>query len=201
VRQRTAKATWIGSRHSSALRNAPVKMSHTEPPTELLIRLLTRHQEELFRYIIALLPNREDARDVLQETSVALFRKVAEYDPEKPFLAWAYRFAYLEVLKQRERNQHAARFLKPEILDRLAREREQHEPALSQRLQALEQCLQQLPPTDQALIRYRYHDKVEADELAEQLGTSRRTLFRELERIRRVLLHCISHRLAATDSD
>src|SRR5438105_4078585 len=86
---------------------------------EEMVRLLSRHQDELFRYIFALLPHEEDARDVLQETSVALFRKVAEYDPAKPFLAWAYRFAYLEVLKQRERNQHAARFLRPDILERL----------------------------------------------------------------------------------
>ena len=60
---------------------------------ELLVRLLTRHQEGLFRYIFALLPHEEDARDVLQETCVALCRKFADYDPDKPFLAWAFRFA------------------------------------------------------------------------------------------------------------
>ena len=70
-----------------------------ENRTELLVRLLSRHQEDLFRYIFALLPHEEDARDVLQETSVALFRKFEDYDPAKPFLAWAFRFAYLEVLK------------------------------------------------------------------------------------------------------
>ena len=48
---------------------------------ELLVRLLSRHQEELFRYIFALLPHEEDARDVLQETSVALCRKFAEIWP------------------------------------------------------------------------------------------------------------------------
>ena len=40
---------------------------------ELLVRLLSKHQDELFRYIFALLPHEEDARDVLQETSVALY--------------------------------------------------------------------------------------------------------------------------------
>jgi hypothetical protein len=59
--------------------------------TERLVRLLTKHQEELFRYIFGLLPNEEDAKDVLQETSVSLYCKSAEYDPDKPFLAWAYR--------------------------------------------------------------------------------------------------------------
>src|SRR4051794_38176508 len=44
---------------------------------ERLVRLLIRHQDELFRYIFSLLPHREDARDALQETCVALYRKFA----------------------------------------------------------------------------------------------------------------------------
>ena len=90
---------------------------------ELLVRLLSKHQEELFRYIFALLPHEEGARDVLQETSVALCRKFADYDPRKPFLAWAYRFAYLEILKHRERSQRRARLLSPELIDCLVHSR------------------------------------------------------------------------------
>ena len=167
--------------------------------TELLVRLLSRHQEELFRYIFALLPHEEDARDVLQETSVALFRKFEEYDPAKPFLTWAYRFAYLEVLKQRERSRRGTRLLSVDLIARLAREREQEEPILLARLQALELCLEKLPPADQDLIRQRYQGQAVTDDLARQLGASRRTLFRELDRIRRLLHDCINRRLAATD--
>jgi RNA polymerase sigma-70 factor (ECF subfamily) len=167
--------------------------------TELLVRLLSRYQDDLFRYIFSLLPHEEDARDVLQETSVALFRKFAEYDPGKPFLAWAYRFAYLEVLKQRERGQRRARHLSRDVLERLAREREQYEPVLAERLQALERCLEELAPADQQLIRQRYDGKVGTEELARRLGASRRTFFREMERIRRLLLACVSRRLATTD--
>ncbi len=83
---------------------------------ELLVRLLSRHQEDLFRYIFALLPHEEDARDVLQETSVALCRKFSEYDPGRPFLAWAFRFAHLEVLKHRERSQRANLLLGRELI-------------------------------------------------------------------------------------
>jgi RNA polymerase sigma-70 factor (ECF subfamily) len=167
--------------------------------TELLVRLLSRHQEELFRYIFALLPNEEDARDVLQETSVALYRKFSEYDVEQPFLPWAFRFAYLEVLKQRERNQRGSRLFNPELIERLAREREQHEPVLQARVQALEHCLAQLPSSDRALIRQRYQDRTPTDEMARQSGASRRTLFRSLDRIRRLLYECINRRLAVTE--
>lgn len=165
--------------------------------TELLVRLLSRSQDDLFRYIFALLPHEEDARDVLQETSVALYRKFAEYDPSKPFLAWACGFAYLEVLKQRDRSQRATRLLSQELVERLAREREQHAPVLELRLQALEQCLRQLAPADRKLIRERYEKRADADAMAERFHTSRRTLFRKLERVRRLLLECINRRTAA----
>jgi RNA polymerase sigma-70 factor (ECF subfamily) len=163
---------------------------------ELLVRLLSKHQDELFRYIFALLPHEEDARDVLQETSVALYRKFAEYDADKPFLAWAYGFAYLEVLKQRERNQRGTRHLRRELVDRLAREREQHEPMLQARLQALEHCLEQLPPADRELIRQRYQARERTEEMVRRAGASRRTFFRKLDRIRRSLLECINRRTA-----
>jgi RNA polymerase sigma-70 factor (ECF subfamily) len=163
---------------------------------ELFVRLLSRHQDDLFRYIFALLPHEEDARDVLQETSVALYRKFAEYDPAKPFLAWAYRFAYLEVLKQRERNQRGSRLLDPALVERLARERESLEPVLQERLRALELCLEELSAADRELVRQRYQEKSDTEALMQQFETSRRTLFRKLDHVRRVLFDCISRRTA-----
>jgi RNA polymerase sigma-70 factor (ECF subfamily) len=166
--------------------------------TELLVRLLIRHQQDLFRYIFSLLPHTEDARDALQETSVAIFRKSADYDVAKPFLAWAYGFAYLEVLKARERSCRNGRHLREDLFELLARERNKHESELHTRLQALETCLSDLPPADRELIHQRYTIDCPIDDLVERLGTSRRTLFRNLDRIRRTLFECINRRLAAT---
>ena len=168
-----------------------------QPKAEDVVRLLMKHQDDLFRYIYALLPHEEDARDVLQETSVSLYRKFADYDSSKPFLAWAYGFAYVEVMKQRERNQRGRRHLRDELVEILAREREGQEPVLQTRLQALDQCLDKLPALDRKLICQRYHGECQVDELVEQLGTSRRTLFRNLDRIRRALYECITRRLHA----
>jgi RNA polymerase sigma-70 factor (ECF subfamily) len=164
---------------------------------ELLVRLLTRHQEEIFRHIFALIPHEEDARDVLQETSVALYRKFADFDPAKPFLPWAYRFAELEVFKQRERNVRGNRHFNRELVEQLAREREPLDALMHARLIALEHCLEELPPGDRALIRQRYHDQTRIEELVKLSGASRRTLFRNLDRVRRVLMDCISRRLGS----
>jgi RNA polymerase sigma-70 factor (ECF subfamily) len=167
---------------------------------EMLVRLLTRHQEEMFRFILAMHPHEEDARDVLQETSVALCRKIEDYDMNQPFMPWALGFAYLEVLKLRERNQRAARRLGLDLLTRLAQDRQDQEPVLQARLQALDHCLRKLPIADQNLIMERYQGGIPIEALVQKVNTSRRTLFRNLDRIRRMLFECISRRMAAGDA-
>lgn len=166
---------------------------------ELLVRLLTLHQEDLFRFILSLHPHEEDARDVLQETSVALCRKIDQYDSGQPFLPWAFGFAYLEVCKQRERNQRGNRLLSPEVVNCLLQERTEHQRVLHSRLSALESCMEKLPTAERELIQQRYQGKAVIDELVAQSGVSRRTLFRNLDRIRRLLFDCISQRMAQAD--
>lgn len=167
---------------------------------ELLVRLLTRHQDELFRFVLAMHPHEEDARDILQESSVALCRKIEDYDPKQPFLPWAFGFAYLEVLKFRERNQRGNRLLNRELLQTLARERAEQSTVLDERIDALDRCLKKLSEADQELIRQRYVAMSGIEDLVEQSGSSRRTLFRNLDRVRRLLLDCINRQVAPADS-
>lgn len=165
--------------------------------TERLVRLLSSSQDKVYRYIFTLLPNEQDARDVLQETCVALCRKFDEYDESKPFLPWAYRFAYLEVLKYRQRRQRAGMTFGEDVVHLLAQERDRQSELLDARLRALEECLSKLPPADSELIRGRYHAGLPISELAEQVAMSHRTLFRNLERVRRLLFDCITRHLSA----
>ncbi|MDP1592367.1 MAG: sigma factor, partial [Prosthecobacter sp.] len=87
---------------------------------ENLILLLTQHQAALFRYIFSLVPCEADARDILQETSVALFRKFEQYDATRPFLPWAYRFAYLQVQKHREKSARSPLLFSEDVIDLIA---------------------------------------------------------------------------------
>lgn len=176
----------------------PLAVAANADRDELLVRLLIRHQDDLFRYIYCLLPNREDAKDVVQETSVAIYRKFAAYDQQKPFLAWAFGFAHLEVLKHRERTSRDKRLLSDELVTLLANQREASHESLQSRLDLLETCLQNLPPADRELIHHRYTLNSSIDQLLARFQTSRRTLFRNLDRIRRTLFTCINHKLHAS---
>ena len=74
-------------------------MDHTSD----FVRLWTRHQAEVGRYVFMMIPRQADAAEVLQDVSVLLWKKWDQYDPERPFVPWAIRFAYLEVLKWRQK--------------------------------------------------------------------------------------------------
>ena len=167
--------------------------------SQLLVRLLTQHHQALFRYVHALLGNAEDANDVLQETSVALFSKLNQFDQSRPFLPWAYRFAYLEVLKWREKNANRPSTLDPDVVELLARSREVGDDLLQRRSRVLPDCFRLLPEKDLVVIRTRYFDRSPVDDIAVKLKMSRRTLFREFERIRRVLMDCIESKLASEE--
>lgn len=160
--------------------------------SELFLSLITANHDQLRRYIYTFLPSEEDVKDVLQEVCIAIYRKFGEYDKSRPFLPWAYRFAYLKVLAFSKQQQiRRVIWLPTEVLELLAVTREEEETVLARRLVALEKCLEKLSDPDRRLIRARYVDRASTESIAAAFAQSRRTLFRNLERVRRLLFECI----------
>src|SRR5215471_21378774 len=70
--------------------------NETENRKRLLV-LMTKHQRQIFAYIYALVPNRYDAEDLLQETCVVICEKFHEFEEGTDFVAWACQIAYWRV--------------------------------------------------------------------------------------------------------
>lgn len=194
IQRECLKKIW----HFPTLPRETFETMDDSPPAqdvENLIVLLTRYQEHLFRYVFSLVPVEADAKDILQETSVALFRKFGGYDPQRPFLPWAYRFAYFQVQKHREKAARSPLLFSEDVIDLLAGERERHDAVLDERLRHLESCLEKLSPRDRALLTSRYGRRESAEEMMERFSLSRRTLFRNLEGLRRRLHECVTHQM------
>jgi RNA polymerase sigma-70 factor, ECF subfamily len=166
---------------------------------ELLLRLIAVNQDDLFRYIYCLVPYESDSRDILQETLLAISRKFDRFDSSGPFLPWAYKFAYYEVLKHRERAARRVRCFASDTLEVLARERDEAAPLLHARLSALDDCLEKLPATDRKLLHDRYASKLTLDDVAARVKQSRRTLLRNLKRLREWLHDCIERQFVRGD--
>src|SRR5262249_34859663 len=73
--------------------------------TELFIRLLGQSHRSLHLYVMSLVPNRNDAEDILQQTNLVLWREFHQFEPGTNFTAWACRVAFNQVLAWRKRRQ------------------------------------------------------------------------------------------------
>ena len=71
--------------------------------------MLTGHQRQLYLFILTLLPNPNDADDVLGDVNTLLWTKADDFEPGTNFTAWAYRVAHFEVLPSAS-GRHASRF-------------------------------------------------------------------------------------------
>jgi RNA polymerase sigma-70 factor, ECF subfamily len=162
---------------------------------ERFVRLFAAGQREVLRYILALVPDIDDAHEILQEAAVDLWKKFDQYDPCYPFVPWACRFAFLRVLKFRDQKSRAGRFLSLEAIDQLVAERREEENALEDRRRALTVCLKLLNESDRLIVEQRYLRNLSVAKLSEATGRNLSTIYKSLERIRRRLFECINRRL------
>ena len=169
-------------------------MVDTDPT--LFVRLLLQHQDTLLRYILPLVGHLDDAQDVLQQTALALWQKFDQYDPERPFLPWAKRFAHNEVLMH-HRKQRRYTFLTEELIQTLSERQGEQELEAEQRRSALQACLDSLPKADRQLLTERYAEAgMTVQQLAATTGQTPNVLYKALARIRRILLDCVGRKLA-----
>lgn len=168
--------------------------AETHSPEERIVGLIARHQPEIHRYILSLLPDRMLADDVAQETNLVLWRKAAEYDPAQPFLPWAFTIALYQVKAARRDAGRDRHVFDDSLVEILAAEcREESGAELEQ---ALERCLHELPQRQRELILARYAPGSSVQDLAEQRGQTPTALSLALMRIRKALETCIARKLA-----
>lgn len=167
-----------------------------EVRTEQFVRLFASCEHELYRYVLMLHPHSADAADIMQDTAAALWQKFDQYRPGEPFFRWACSFAYLQVLKLRERRRKSHRQLDPDVLAMIAAEWPQQQPLAEIRRAALARCLSLLTPRQRELIDLRYGRDVSIADVARATNRPANTLYKSLERIRRLLVDCINRRLA-----
>lgn len=157
---------------------------------EKFVLLFGQCQPDLRRYIYSLCQNMGDTEDILQETSLALWRKFDQYKSDQPFLNWSFRFAYFEVLKFREK-QKKKYTLCETTLKILAEEHEENMEILKAQRRVLEHCVAKLPEHEKELIDLRYGQKLTITKINEMFSETGKKIYRAFERIRFKLYECV----------
>jgi RNA polymerase sigma-70 factor (ECF subfamily) len=161
-----------------------------------LMGLMTRHQRQIFSYIYVLVPNRTDAEDLLQETSLVICEKFNEFREGTDFVAWACQIAYWRVRYSRQKFARSKVLFDQEIVDVVAKTASAMADEMDERHEALARCLQQLHPRDRELLIARYEPGGGVEEAARRSGRTIPTAYKALARLRKLLLDCVSTRMA-----
>ncbi|MDE5550121.1 MAG: sigma-70 family RNA polymerase sigma factor [Bacteroidaceae bacterium] len=154
--------------------------------------LMREHEGALFAFILGIVPHREDAEDVLQNTFVNAFRFLEQYDSRKASLStWLHRIAYNEALKygRKKRIQPLSWDEDERLLSQVTDEEtdEWMAGAQEEQLQQLEAAVMRLPDEHQLLLRLYYEEDKPLKEIAYILDSEASRLANKLQRIRKKL--------------
>lgn len=161
---------------------------------ERLTRCWLAAEPAIRAYVAAAVRSVADREDVLQQVALTVARRFEEFDQERPFVAWALwltksRIADFYRVQDRQRL-----VLAEGLLDRVA-EKLARQADVSPRREALEHCLDGLPPRSKTLVRFRYHDGMKIDQIAAAVRSTPGSVRVALFRIRDSLAACIERRL------
>lgn len=164
------------------------------PPdrAEEFVFLLARHERVLGAYVMTMVPHPQDAADILQEAKVVMWRNFAKFEPGTNFGAWMRKIAFHQVLAFRKRKNRDRLDFSEEFLRTVADEAEESAGQLEQREQLLHECIEKLPPDHRDVLHLRYREELSLESMSGRLGRTVCALYRQLSRVRQVLLECVS---------
>ena len=161
---------------------------------ERFTRLLLEAEPVMLRSVLVMVPNRTDARDILQETAVALWRQFDSYDPQRPFVNWAMGFMRIETRRFLARAQRRAQ-LSEKAMAVLEREMAGESGFADEVERHLATCMQKLGEKQHALIQGYYHENRSVEWLAKQGGRSVEAVYKAIQRTRIDLQTCIQRQI------
>ncbi len=159
---------------------------------QALETLLERHQEQVYRFGVKMCRNPEDAKDVLQDTLLAMARGVRDFRGASSLSTWLYTIARSFCIKQRRRSKFAPE--EERSLDTDLTAETKHLSATGQTPDetlagkqietALEQAIAALEPMYREVLLLRDAEGLTAPEVAEILGVTPQAVKSRLHRAR-----------------
>lgn len=161
------------------------------------LKLFLADEHLIKSYLLSGTGRSAEAEELLQEVSSVLWEKFEQYDPKRPFRAWALGVARMEVLKWKQRK---ARDRSVQLTDTAITALANTADAVADEAEArrvhLKKCMKKLSDKAQDVVKLRYFENLSIRSLAEKTGRSVQAMEMMLVRIRRSLRECVTRKLS-----
>lgn len=169
---------------------------------ELIARILDGHAEdfgyflecysqEAFAIVVRLVPQQEDAEELVQDAFVRAFNRLETFAGRSSFSTWICRIAYTTAISwlRKRRMKYLSIDEQPKLTDTEVDEALDDES----RIEELRRAITLLKPDEQTLITLFYYDNRPLNDIAYILDAEPNTLATRLHRIRRKLYLLMKH--------
>lgn len=169
-------------------------------------KLVERHQRRAFAIAIGLVRDEQDAREIVQEAFVRVYRGLDSFKGGSSFFTWLYRIVTnlaIDLMRKpsrRETEELDARLLDSQSDTPLIAKIDGADPIdvlrRTEIAQAIQTALDALPPYHRGVILMREVEGMSYEEMAEAMGVSKGTimsrLFHARQKLQRALADCYS---------
>tara|TARA_B100000809_G_scaffold263334_1_gene316340 strand:- start:513 stop:1070 length:558 start_codon:yes stop_codon:yes gene_type:complete len=163
---------------------------------EVFVRLVMKHEPRVRSFLRGLLPTWYDVEEVAQEASLIAWRKFDDFEEGTSFGGWLLTIARFEALKYRRRVARSPLVFVDEVWDLLAEEASGDDVRQIRR-EHLDVCLGKLESAKRDLLLNVHTPGVVMRDVALQSGKSEQAFYKIIQRLRAVLLDCVSTAIAA----
>jgi RNA polymerase sigma-70 factor (ECF subfamily) len=164
---------------------------------KLFEALVREHADMLTVYLRSALGDVSDIDDLFQETMIVAWRRLDDYDQQRPFGAWLRGIARNLLLAHRRKE--SQRHYTPAMLDRLearlADLGRRHGDTWKDKVELLRGCVQSLPEHYRVVVTQRYYQQQAIQQVSNALGLSSAAVKKRLQRARALVLDCMDKKL------
>ncbi len=159
---------------------------------EILVR---EHADMLTAYLRSILWDTNAVDDVFQETMLVAWRRLDDYDRQRPFGPWLRGIAARLVLQHRRKAARGGLSCAPEVLAALDARFETMTQmpgdSFRNRVDRLLECLKKLPEKLRTVIELTYAREIMLRQVALAVGSSEEAVKKRVQRGRQLLADCL----------
>lgn len=160
------------------------------------LKYFLKVQPGLRGYLLAAVRDPVEMDDMMQEVSLVLWQKFAQFDRKRHFTAWAFGIARLQILKRRQSQARSKLVFSEEAVAALAATAGEEAEFKDERLAQLSACLEKLPPRDKKVMTLKLGESRSMAEIGVRIGKSEAAVQMMMMRIRRWLRTCVGKSMA-----
>lgn len=157
---------------------------------------ISKIQGQLFSFIMSAVFNKEDAKDILQDTNLILCKKQREFDPNLGELKhWAFAICRYQIMAFRTKKGRSKLTFSNELIDSILEEQEEFLEEYEINKKALDICYTQLPTHMIDICKLWFKECKSVKEISKNVGRSMGAVSSTLHRLRVHLLKCTQSKI------